>query len=127
RERVRLVLGGPAAERLAVVRPAIAELARCSEVTISAAGCDEQALAAVVAGVDVYLPLAGLIDVEAERARLTKELEKAESDLEIQRRKLANESFVGKAPAAVVDGVRAREAELVEVAAHLRARLDALA
>ncbi|MBI5835298.1 MAG: valine--tRNA ligase [Armatimonadetes bacterium] len=125
RDEVRLVLsaGTPGLEAMVDY---IAALARCSTVTLSTEGCAEQAVAAVVGGVDVWLPLAGLIDIEAERARLTKEREKAEADLDVQRRKLGNESFVAKAPAAVVDQVKAREAELAETIVRLTERIAAL-
>lgn len=62
-----------------------------------------QAAAAVVQGIEIYLPLSGLIDIDKEIARLEKEVEKVE--LEIQRidKKLSNEGFVSKAPAAVIE------------------------
>ena len=121
--RVELSAGTPGLDTMVDY---IAALARCSEVVLSETGCDEQAVAAVVGGVDVWLPLAGLIDVDAERARLTKERDKAQADLDVQRKKLGNESFVAKAPAAVVDTVKAREAELVETIARLTERIAAL-
>lgn len=46
----------------------------------------------------LYMPMAELVDLEAERARLTKELEKAKKQLEAQEKKLANENFVSRAP-----------------------------
>jgi valyl-tRNA synthetase len=51
---------------------------------------------------ELYLPLAGLIDVEAERARLTKELEKVQAEIEKVRAKLGNPSFTQKVPAEVL-------------------------
>ena len=65
--------------------------------------------AAVAAGVEIRIPLKGLIDIEEERARLTKEIAKAQSNLDQVLRKLANEKFVSRAPQAVVDKERARE------------------
>ena len=56
-------------------------------------------------------------------AALEKELAETEKLLASTRAKLANEGFVSKAPAAVVDGVRTREAELAELADRLRANL----
>jgi valyl-tRNA synthetase len=67
---------------------------------------------------DAQVSLAGLIDVEAELARLRKEREKAAADLERSQGKLANESFVAKAPEHVVQGERDR------VAAHEKAIAD---
>ena len=63
-------------------------------------------------------------DRERDRARLEKELAETEKLLAATQAKLANEAFVNKAPAQVVDGVRAREAELQELAARLREHLD---
>ena len=58
-----------------------------------------------------------------ERTRLEKELAEAEGWLAAARARLANSSFVGKAPPAVVDGARARERELAEQVDRLRERL----
>ena len=56
----------------------------------------------------VYLPLSELIDVEKEKARLAAEQEKMEGEILRVEKKLSNESFVSKAPAAVVDAERAK-------------------
>ena len=58
---------------------------------------------------ELYLPLEGLIDLEAERQRLGKEIAKVEAELVTVRKKLANENFVANAPAAVVGEHRQRE------------------
>ncbi len=77
-------------------------------------------------GVEAYLPLAGLVDLDQEVARLEKDL--AGSDREIQRSeaKLANEGFLSKAPAHVVQRERDRLVEQQERRARLEARLQAL-
>ena len=54
------------------------------------------------------MPLAELVDLDAERARLSKELEKAQKQVEGQERKLANENFVARAPEQVVATERER-------------------
>ncbi len=61
---------------------------------------------------------------DLERERLERELGDAEGWLAAARERLANDAFVSRAPAAVVDGARAREAELAEQVARLRDRLD---
>ncbi len=61
---------------------------------------------------EIYVPLAGLIDVEAERDRLTKEMARAEQELAGVLRKLENPNFVAKAPPDVVEKDRARVEEL---------------
>ena len=58
-----------------------------------------------------------------DRARLEKELAEAEGHLAAARARLANPAFVDKAPAAVVDGARTREAELANQVERLRERL----
>jgi valyl-tRNA synthetase len=57
-------------------------------------------------GADLYIPLAGLIDLGEERARLERELDRARSELARARGKLANEAFVTRAPADVVQAER---------------------
>ncbi len=62
----------------------------------------------------IYMPLEGVVDIASELERLTGQHDKIISDLERTNRKLANESFVSKAPARVVEQQRARRRELVE-------------
>jgi len=68
----------------------------------------------VLAGDEVYVPLAGLIDVEAERARKQKELEKAQGQLRGVEGKLGNQNFVTKAKPEVVERERQRADEIKE-------------
>jgi valyl-tRNA synthetase len=87
----------------------------------------EKAVALVAAqGVEAYLPLAGLVDLEQEVARLQKSV--AEADREIQRAqgKLSNQNFLTKAPPHVVQQQRDRLAEQQERRARLETRLQAL-
>lgn len=72
----------------------------------------ENAMAAVVTGIEVYLPLAGLIDVEKETQRLSKELAAMEKDLQRARGKLNNAGFLAKAPEDVIAKERAKYEEL---------------
>jgi valyl-tRNA synthetase len=88
-------------------------LARLGDIRLL--GPDEappQAAAALLGEMRILVPLAGLIDAEAEIARLGKQREKLAADLDRCRRKLENENFVNNAPAAVVDKERLRAAEL---------------
>jgi valyl-tRNA synthetase len=73
----------------------------------------------VVIGAELAVPLAGLIDVEAERARLEKELEKAAKEVEPMKKRLGNADFVGRAAPEVVEQTRERVAELEARAARL--------
>lgn len=72
----------------------------------------ENAMAAVVTGIEVYLPLAGLIDVEKETQRLSKELATMEKDLQRAGGKLNNAGFLAKAPEDVIAKERAKYEEL---------------
>src|SRR5699024_6933805 len=74
----------------------------------------EKSMSAIVTGVEIYLPLAGLINIEEEIARLQKELEKYDKEVERVQKKLSNQGFVAKAPAAVIDGERAKEKDYLE-------------
>ncbi len=81
-------------------------LAAAEPVTIQPAGSDkpENAMAGVVNGVEIYLPLKDLIDVEKETARLNKEQEKLVKEIKRLEGKLGNAGFLAKAPADVVAG-----------------------
>jgi valyl-tRNA synthetase len=59
-----------------------------------------------------------------ERDRLERDLAEAEGRLAAARERLANDAFVSRAPATVVDGARAREVELSDQVARLRDRLE---
>lgn len=74
----------------------------------------EKAMSAVVTGVELFLPLADLINIEEELARLQKEWDKWNKEVERVQKKLANERFVAKAPEAVVNEERAKEKDYLE-------------
>ncbi len=85
----------------------------------------ENQIALVVAGVEIYLPLADLVDVEAERARLQTELAEAEKQIERLRGLLAS-PFAEKAPPAVVEKERQKLVTFEETAARLREQIQNL-
>jgi valyl-tRNA synthetase len=68
---------------------------------------------------ELYMPLEGAVDTEAERDRLKKEIAKVEAELMTVRKKLANENFVNNAPAAVVQEHRQREVDWADKLAQL--------
>jgi len=74
----------------------------------------------------VFLPLEGVVDVQAEKERLAKEIGKLESELETVRKKLANANFVDRAPAAVVEEHRQRERDFNSRLDQLRERTAGL-
>jgi valyl-tRNA synthetase len=96
----------------AAARPYLDFLARTESLTLLPPGDPgpESALA-LVGEMKVLIPLAGLIDKEAELKRLAKELDRLRADLQRTEGKLANPAFLDKAPAAVVQKERRRLAE----------------
>ena len=104
-------------------------LASASEVTFLAADAPdpENVVTGALAGAAVYLPLAGLIDVEKETARLTKERDNLEKEIGRLTGKLSNAGFTSKAPAAVVAAEREKLAGYEEKVALIRTRLADLA
>ncbi|WP_392453998.1 valine--tRNA ligase [Chryseomicrobium aureum] len=86
----------------------------------------EKAMSAVVTGAELFLPLQGLIDIDAELARLEKELAKWEKEVKLVQGKLSNERFVSKAPEAVVAEERAKEADYLEKRDTVIKRLEEL-
>jgi valyl-tRNA synthetase len=121
---------GPAFEAL---RPAIERLARARPLerylTAEALhGAMRSGGLAVIAGeIEAVVGVGGegatAADAGADRARLEKELADAEGYLAAARARLANEAFTSKAPPSVVEGARAREAELADQVERLKARL----
>ena len=100
----------------------VAELAIDEEPPVSAA--------ALLGEMRLLVPMKGLIDVDAERTRLGKQLEKAEAELARAKGKLGNENFVNNAPAEVVTQERARATEFEKTIAQLSdqiAKLDEFA
>ncbi|HEY1790982.1 MAG TPA: valine--tRNA ligase [Verrucomicrobiae bacterium] len=75
---------------------------------------------------DLFLPLEGLVDVEAERTRLTKELEKIEGEIAKVEQKLANPNFTQKVPATVLEEHKKRLADWQAKREHARTALTAL-
>jgi valyl-tRNA synthetase len=74
----------------------------------------------------IYMPLEGLVDIDAERKRLSAQIEKARSELDRVNAKLSNEQFVGKAPAEVVEQQRAKQREIEGSIAKVQRVLDGL-
>jgi valyl-tRNA synthetase len=93
--------------------PYLIQLAGAGTVSIQMAGTEKprQAAAAIVGGVEVYVPLEGLIDIDKEIARLRKEQQALEKEVQRAATKLQNENFLAKAPAQVVAKEREKEQE----------------
>ncbi|REJ19010.1 MAG: valine--tRNA ligase [Paenibacillaceae bacterium] len=86
----------------------------------------EKAMTAIVTGAELYLPLAGLIDIDAEIARLEKELKTLNAEVERVEKKLANEGFMAKAPEKVIEEERAKLRDYTEKRDRTIARIAEL-
>jgi valyl-tRNA synthetase len=86
----------------------------------------KKAATAVVKGGTVFVPYAGLIDVAAEKERLTKDIEKARANAARIDGKLRNENFISKAPAEIVEKEQAKLKEANEAVAKLEEALKKL-
>jgi valyl-tRNA synthetase len=123
-----LLAGGDAADRARATRfePALKFLARLESVTWLD-GEPPAAAAAVLGELRLLIPLAGLIDLGAERARLEKELKRVEGEIGKCQAKLGSETFVANAPPAVVAQERQRLADWNGQLGALREQLQRLA
>ena len=123
-KRVPLAISGPA-DRIAAFAPYVQALAKVSEVKPVAdmAAANPGGVAPVVVVDDFRLMLVIEIDAAAERERLGKEVARLEGEIGKAQAKLSNESFVARAPAAVVEQERQRlagfEATLLKVREQL--------
>nr|WP_280530916.1 valine--tRNA ligase [Paenibacillus alvei] len=95
------------------------------EVSIEA-GAPNKAMTAIVTGAELYLPLAGLLDIEQEIARLQKEVEHLNKEVERVDKKLANQGFIAKAPASVIEEERAKQRDYSEKRDKVLARITEL-
>jgi len=112
------------AARLDSNRDFLMTLAKLESVTILSEGDDvPESATALVGEMKLLIPMAGLIDKEAELARLTKEIGKLEKDFERVSGKLANPNYVAKAPAPVVEKEKAKQAEIQSSLEKLKEQL----
>ena len=129
-KRVAVLLQGGREEdhtRLDRSRRLIESLARVD--TIEWIGADTEApesAMALLGELRILLPLAGLVDVEAELARLSRELERNSKDRDKAQKKLANENFVARAPAEVVQKEKVRLEDLEATIAELQSQFTRL-
>ncbi len=95
------------------------KLASVSELHLVESYDSDDAVAIATDSGNLYIPLADVIDFEKERARLNAEYEKNEGEISRLEKKLGNEGFIAKAPAAVVEGERAKLEKYLETRAAL--------
>jgi valyl-tRNA synthetase len=113
-------------EALEAGRRTLLDLARVDDLGFGAANGEVGASAVLRSGTELFIPLAGVIDLEKERARLRTEAEKLDGLAAGTEKKLSNESFVSRAPAEVVEKEREKLAGYREQADKLRGKLAAL-
>jgi valyl-tRNA synthetase len=125
---IPLVLAAPLAETKARAErwaEFIKRLARVSEIS-SAAAPPQGSVQLVVRGEVAALPLKGVIDLAAERARLAKEMQKADSDIARVDAKLGNANFVARAPEEVVEEEKEKREEALGRKAKIAEALERL-
>ena len=126
-----VVAAGSKADVVQAQHGALSRLARVAperlEIVAALSTKPQGAVALVAGSAEVYLPLAGMVDLAEERARLQKELERAEADVVRRQAKLANANFVDRAPAHIVQGERDLLAAAETTAGKLRDQLASLA
>ena len=129
RTRVDVLLRGGTGverERLAAVAVPLRRLAGIDDIAWLDDAPAPPAAMQLAGGLEVLVPLEGLIDMHRERERLTKEMEKLAQALARSEAKLGNANFVAKAPPEVVQGERAKVQELTGKVAALKARIALL-
>ena len=127
--KIPLVLDGASEEsaaRLAASKDLILRLARLETAELGAAEVKDGTVQIVHDEATLVLPLADVIDLEQERGRLNREVEKMASEISKIDKKLANENFIAKAPAHVIEEQKTRRADAEEARDKLSAALERL-
>ncbi len=126
--RTHLIICTPAQEAFRSGIRYIQKLAYAETVTVqeNAPECLDGMVTVATDQASLYMPLAELVDLEKERARIRAELEKSEKLLEAQDRKLANQNFVTRAPESVVNIEREKKAKLESLIENLKKNLAEL-
>ncbi|HVO02699.1 MAG TPA: valine--tRNA ligase [Candidatus Cybelea sp.] len=114
-------------ERIARYGELVQRLARAQRLEATATEAPKGAAQLVLDEATVFLPLAEIIDIAKERARLSKELDKAKGEAEKIEKKLGNPQFIAKADPEVIEEQRAKLAEVGQARAKLTQALDRLA
>ena len=103
----------------------IRELGNISEIDFVTDKADvpDDCMSNVIAGAQIFIPLAELVDFEEEMKRLTKEKERLTGEVERVDRKLSNQGFVAKAPEKVVQAEREKKEQYEEMLAKVEEQL----
>jgi valyl-tRNA synthetase len=111
---------------LAVEERALRRMARVEHVTVNGGASGMGAHAVLRSGADLFLPLADVIDVQQERNRLAKELERVDGQLRSTHARLESEQFIARAPADIVEREREKAESLRDQRERLHAKLSSL-
>jgi len=124
----RLIIATEAVEAFEKGKAYFGKLAYAGEVEVgtSAPANIDGMVAVVTDEARIFMPMAELVDLAKERERMEKELEKAKSDKEAQENKLANESFVSRAPEKVVNAEREKLEKAIALIENLTESLNNL-
>jgi valyl-tRNA synthetase len=122
------IYGGAKTKILEDQAGVLRHLARVEDLVIKKSGAKpEWSTGAVVHGVEIYLPLAGLIDVPKEKVRLKKDLADAEKYLKVLENKLANKAFLTNAPKELVVAEKEKFKSQEEKVKKIKNQLKSLA
>ena len=125
-KRAKIFISTPYTETFGLSGEIMQKLAGASEVEVGTDKEVDGAVCIVTDAAKLYIPMGDLVDFEAERARLNKELAAAQKQLDGVNAKLSNENFTSKAPAAVVEAQRENARKLNEKIAMLNDSLSKL-
>jgi valyl-tRNA synthetase len=130
-KRIDIILKNASAEdqrRLADNAPLLNKLAKLESVTVLATDAEAPMSATTLVGdMQVLVPMAGLIDKDAELARLDKEIQRLDGEVKRVGGKLSNQGFVAKAPAEVLEKERTKLAEAEQALSKLAGQREKIA
>jgi valyl-tRNA synthetase len=124
--KANVIIATAEKELFADKEPFFVRLASASGITVVDSCEDEGTVRIVTNACEIFLPLADIVDVEAERERLAKELANAENEIKRAEGKLSNAEFVQKAPEKVVNAEKEKLQKFQELAEKLKASIASL-
>ena len=127
-KKVHLYLMTDARRLFSVNKGAILRLAGASEIEFVENGAElgEKIVSQVTGAAQIFVPLGDLVNIEEERARLTKELARIEGEIARAEGKLANQNFVAKAPKKLVDDEYAKRDKYLEMKKKVEEQLKSI-
>lgn len=127
KKQIPLLIGKAATADQAQIKKLMAllkNLAKLEDISfLSANENPPPSMTAIVDQLELHIPMADLIDIDAEKTRLEKEIAKNQKDLDLLSKRLENSNFIAKAPANVVEKEQARCAELRHLIGQLQSQL----